>query len=92
MIQLYVTPNVYYITIILGIFLLVGMILFPLVFQSEFMRQFCGASADYYMRGKCGIEWSTQVAMVIISLSFYLPPFAIFSMNVADGLRAYNCC
>lgn len=76
----------------LGIFLLVSMILFPFAFSSEFMKQFCGSGADIYMRGKCAIEWATQLAMVLVCLTFYLPPFAIFSMNVSDGLKAYNCC
>ena len=75
-----------------GIFLIAGLVLWPLMYHSNFARQFCGLQSDYYIRGKCQVGWCTQVAMVIVSLTFYLPPLAIFSMNVSDGLRAYRCC
>jgi hypothetical protein len=74
------------------IFLIIGLVLFPLFYHSNFARQFCGINADYYIRGRCAVGWCAQVAMVVVSLSFYLPPLAIFSMNMAEGLKAYKCC
>lgn len=79
-------------SLFLGLFLLSGLVLFPLLYHSDFARQFCGTQADYYVRGKCSVGWCAQLGMVVVSLSFYLPPLAIFSMNIADGLKSYGCC
>ena len=75
-----------------GVFLLAALVLFPLMYHSNYARQFCSSTADYYYKGKCSVGWCIQMAMVVVSLTLYLPPLAIFSMNVSDGLRAYRCC
>lgn len=75
-----------------GIALIVGLALVPVFFGADFTHQFCGSSADYYVRGQCNIDWALFVAMVVTACSLYLPAFAIFSMNHSDGLNAHICC
>lgn len=78
--------------VVAGISMVVALVLFPVSFESDFLRQFCGERADYYYRGLCSLDWSLFVAMVATACSLYLPALAIFSMNVSDGLRAHICC
>lgn len=75
-----------------GLALIVSLALIPVFFGSDFASQFCGTSADYYVRGQCSMDWSLFVAMVVTACSLYLPALAIFSMNISDGLNARVCC
>lgn len=75
-----------------GLALIVSLALLPVFFGSDFVTQFCGTSADYYVRGQCSMDWSLFVAMVVTACSLYLPALAIFSMNISDGLNAHVCC
>ena len=74
-----------------GVCLVSSLVLWPLMYNSDFAKQFCGTS-DYYIRGRCEVDWGCILAMVATSLALYLPALAIFSMNISDGLRAYKCC
>lgn len=75
-----------------GLALIVSLALLPVFFGADFAAQFCGSSADYYIRGQCSLDWSLFLAMVVTACSLYLPALAIFSMNISDGLNARVCC
>ena len=42
--------------------------------------------------GEVTEKWVYVTLPVRYSVSLYLPAFALFSMNISDGLRAYKCC
>lgn len=75
-----------------GITLIVALALFPVFFGADFAHQFCGASADYYVRGLCTMDWALFLGMVVTACTLYLPAFAIFSMNISEGLNARLFC
>lgn len=67
------------------ILLLVALIVYPIGFGDAFVVQFCFTSTPYNP-GTCIIDWAYILGMVFTAATSFLPPLAIFSMNVVDDL------
>ena len=75
----------YVLQIVSLLMLLVGLIVYPIGFGNSFVTQFCFTSTAYNT-GTCIIDWAYILGMVFTAATSFLPPLAIFSMNVVDDL------
>ena len=64
---------------------LVALVVFPAGFGAPFITQFCAPSYSYNS-GSCNIDWAYILGMVFTAATSFLPPLAVFSMNVVDDL------
>ncbi|KAI6655150.1 Lipoma HMGIC fusion partner-like 3 protein [Oopsacas minuta] len=75
----------YVLQLISLITLIVGLIVYPIGFGNTFVTQFCFTSTPFNT-GTCIIDWAYILGMVFTAATSFLPPLAIFSMNVVDDL------
>ena len=75
----------YVLQIISLLLMIVGLIVYPFGFGNAFVTQFCFTSTSFNT-GTCIIDWAYILAMVFSAATAFLPPLAIFSMNVVDDL------
>ena len=47
-----------------GVCLLVALLVFPVGWDAERLREVCGQGADKYRLGRCGIRWAYMLAIV----------------------------
>lgn len=56
-----------------------GLLVYPLGFDSNYFRLFCGASADVYHTGTCHFGWTYVLAIVGAAVSIFCPILSYFS-------------
>ena len=67
-----------------------SLLLFPLGFDSGFVRYHCGSYAGPYNIGDCEIGWAYALVLVCASLSLYCPVLVKFTADIRyDALPKY---
>ena len=67
-----------------------GLLVFPLGFESNYFRSYCGPAADMYNIGACAIGWTYVLAIVGCALSVFCPVFSYFSLNDTVDTNSYE--
>lgn len=62
-----------------GLFLIVGILTYPIGWEAQEVKQICGQSSNVYDLGECGIRWAYLLAvigsfdaLILASLAFIL--------------------
>ncbi|XP_060562067.1 LHFPL tetraspan subfamily member 7 protein-like [Ruditapes philippinarum] len=56
-----------------------GLLVFPLGFDSNYFRLYCGAGADVFNSGICHVGWTYVLAIVGAAISIFCPILSYFS-------------
>ncbi|KAL4224196.1 hypothetical protein ACF0H5_017649 [Mactra antiquata] len=74
-----------------SVFLMVsGLLVYPLGFDSNYLRLYCGETTDVYNSGACHIGWTYVLAIVGAAVSIFCPILSYFSADENSDTDLYD--